>query len=226
MAEIERALEAGLEVGLVLVHEDAAVRTPELVALLEQRGEGGGHVAATVHSNLGLAYTNLEDYDRAPRHYARSLELVESLAGHDHPMAQMILNNWGWMEREQGKLGVAADKQQRALAIAQRVYGPEHPTLAYALDELGMLSLASDDVDVAAGHFERALRLRTRGLGQEHPSLAKTLVGLGEVSQRRGDGERARGHFERALALLGEPPTSPRTAARARAGLEAIDVRR
>jgi Flp pilus assembly protein TadD len=183
------------------------------------------------HNDLGRAWLELGDAERAAHHYGRAAEIWTAENRRD--FAARAWNNLGIARRAQQRHGEAIAAYRQALRL--------DPDLALARNNLGYTLLVENQVEQAVEELRAALARQpgfwqaraNLGLayamrGQWDPALAELAEAerlspdnpevqarIGEVCLARGDRQGARRWFIRALAR--EPQN-----ARARAGMEAV----
>jgi len=183
------------------------------------------------HNDLGRAWLELGDAERAAHHYRRAAEIWTGESRRD--FAARAWNNLGIARRAQQRHGEAIAAYRQALRL--------DPDLALARNNLGYTLLVENQVEQAVEELRAALARQpgfwqaraNLGLayamrGQWDPALAELAEAerlspdnpevqarIGEVCLARGDRQGARRWFIRALAR--EPQN-----ARARAGMEAV----
>jgi tetratricopeptide (TPR) repeat protein len=164
---------------------DARARAADALALFQQHGNAAGE--ADAENLLGQAALDEKRYDDARAHFARALELRESL--NSRVEAAIVRNNLGLVEYfdPNGDRDRAVEHLTEALRV-RRAAG-DRRGVAAALNNLGNLAFARQDWAEAERTFaetlenERALR---------HPfGVARALNNLGEVAEERGEYPRA-----------------------------------
>ena len=108
---------------------EARAEVPPRQRLLElseaEYGPDHPEVAPTL-DNLGNAWLNLGEPDKARELLERALAIVEREYGPDHREVAPTLNNLGIAWRELGEPAKARELHERALAIEEREYGRDH----------------------------------------------------------------------------------------------------
>jgi tetratricopeptide (TPR) repeat protein len=157
-------------------------------------------VAKTLN-NLGAAYSNLEQPDRAIGYVRQAAALAERTLGADHPQLAEPLVNLSKLLRVQGQLGEAERAGRRALAIKEAAYGPWAPPTLNARIHVAF-TLACQ------GHFPEALAMQdatvaaARKNGRESlTALFFQLGGRGQVRHWVGDDRGALDDLVEAAAL-------------------------
>ncbi len=178
------AIEAEMEAG------NYARAAEALEALVAQEPEN-----ADAHFNLGLAYFNLGEYEKAVPAFERVLEL-------DTERASAVYHNLGVLEYQRGRLNEAVAQFQAAIEA-----DPEDPDTHYQLGATYLQQALQSGmqpnptlVNRARSEFEEALALA--------PTKTEPLVGLGHVYmlQSPPDPQRAIGVLQEALEHNPEMP--------------------
>ena len=86
-------------------------------------------MAKSLH-NLANLYQNMGQYAKAEPLYQRSLKIMESKLGPDHPDVATNLNNLAILYEHMGQYAKAEPLYQRSLKIYESKLGPDHPNVA------------------------------------------------------------------------------------------------
>src|SRR5580704_10638818 len=86
-------------------------------------------------------------YDAAIPLAERSLTMMESAWGPDHPHVATSLNNLAEIYRAKGEYDRAEALHQRALTIRENTLAPGHPDIASSLDNLAVVYEEKGDYD-------------------------------------------------------------------------------
>ena len=146
--------------GLIAHHRG---RHREAVTLIESALAGGASTAP-IHSNCGVAYRALGEFDKAAQHFARAIELDPGFAEANLNYALMLL--------DQGLPGQAAGHFGVVLAL--------RPESFDANFYLGRIYVDEDKPALAAERLRAALLLRP-GHIDAHVFLARALLALGDT---------------------------------------------
>ena len=138
-------------------------RYREAVTLIEMSLAGGATTAA-IHTNCGVAYRALGEFDQAARHFARAIAL--------DPQFVNAHQNYALVLWDQGLPQQAAVHFEIALALRQD--SPE------ANFYLGWIRLDEDKPALAAERLRAALRLRPDH-AEAHYLLARALLAQGDT---------------------------------------------
>jgi tetratricopeptide (TPR) repeat protein len=154
----------------LLVKPDLAVAHGERAVALDPR-------MPAAHSNLGIAFFDLKDYDRAEACQRRALELDKHLAS--------ALNNLGSICRARKDNTGALDWYRKTITA--------HPAHLESLSNLGAVLLEDERAEEAVAPLEQALRL--------NPDYAEALCNLGMVRNALEQHDAALPLFQRALRI-------------------------
>lgn len=104
-------------------------REAQAMARAEQRlGPEAPRVGGLL-ANIGSAYRELGEYDRAAGYDQRALQIAEAAYGPDHPNVATALGNLAAVQRDRGELPAAEETVRRAIEILAT---PTRPKRAYA----------------------------------------------------------------------------------------------
>lgn len=129
------------------------------------------------HSNLGNAFLDKGDTERAAEHYYEALRI--------RPHYELVHNNLGNIMAGQGKVEEAIRHYSEALRI--------RPDYALSHYNLGVMLEHEGDLDGAIERYSEVVRIR--------PDYAKAHFKLGFSKSRKGNLEEALSHYSRAMRL-------------------------
>jgi len=171
----------------------------ELQAHAETSGADASELAEISNTLGGLAWSR-SDYASAVTHYARTIELAETVWSPDHPGLAIPLNNLA-------RSLIQVQDQDRAMEVLERVLAldgldPGSEAVAIA----GVANVLRERGDLRAGLdlTRKSLAVKERSLGTNHPSVAFTLRDLALDAIEIGELEYAREYAERARAILAD----------------------
>ena len=157
---------------------------------------GSDQQLATVHSNLGYAWSGLGNDARAEQYYKLGLDhgrrANEQVL---YPDLGIQLNNYGVLMAGQGRYEEALPLYRESVEVRTLTLGEDHPGTGLGLANLGGLLLDLGQTDEAQTHLARALAIFDgAGLAPDHLHLLL-----------------ARGRLARIQALGGEPAAAADT---------------
>ncbi|MEZ4452608.1 MAG: serine/threonine-protein kinase [Nannocystaceae bacterium] len=132
----------------------------------------------------------------------RSLALLESIRGADHPSLVDPLYRLSLALDEAGRHEEAAPLVQRALDLVIALKGDEHPSASRLRGAAAVSAYEAGDLAGARALLERAIAGIERSLGPAHPDLVEHLNTLAAVDLASGDRRAALEHLRRALSIL------------------------
>lgn len=115
------------------------------------------------------------NYDEAESCYKRSLAIIESVYGPDHPKAALYVHNIGVIARKKRRFDEAWQCYSRALELNEKILGKGHPLTGSNLNGLGLVKRKLGELDEAADLHQRALTIFETKLGYQHKEVALTL---------------------------------------------------
>jgi len=199
-----RRLAPALEsLGTILTHRsewsDAVAALEEAIAIWERLGTGDRQAEALVY--LAQAETALRQADEAQEHLERSLALIESGRGPEHPSVALPLIALASLHSDMGRPAEAIPLLERAERILKDVLGPEDFRLALVANNLGIAHTRSGDHSGALPYLQEALA-GYRRWQEGHPDVGEILNNLGAVEWELGHPRQAEEYYRAALAVL------------------------
>ena len=181
----------------------------QLDAALESSRREHSLDAATIYANYASTSFAYGHYQEARRMFEHALALQEELYGPSAALAA-LLNNFGKLNLELGKLDVGRTQIQRAVAMIEQFSGSNSIDAQLIRLSLGQLALTvGDDVLAHDSYRETGDRLAA-ALGEKHPVLARARSGQ-LIARARATGLSADAPaFERMLSTLALDPSNRR----------------
>jgi eukaryotic-like serine/threonine-protein kinase len=140
-------------------------------------------------SDMALLLREIEEYaDAEP--FARQALVIWDESGRDHPEKAALLNNYGSILHNLGKLDDAETAFREAMAIETRILGADHPTIAMTLTQLAELARARRDYATGIELYREALR-RIAAVDPENSGIAIVSGLLANVLRENGEHEEA-----------------------------------
>jgi len=176
----------------------------DLLDAADQRLSGGRYdpiVESTMRTQLGEAYVNLGQYNKAAKHLRRSLELLKTQANSSQePLAKTLLL-FANAEHGRGNFSNAQEFYSQARSILQSSSFHDSRVYAVLLRNLGQLENVRGDLAAAERSYKASEGIARR-LTNQPEELAQTLVQLAQLYNWKGDLAQAE-HFGReALAIF------------------------
>ncbi len=156
---------------------------------------------AQVLDNLGSAYQEDGQFERAIELYQRAIGIAEAALGPDHPALVRYVRNLAWGYYAMGAYDQTDTHITRALALAESTLGPEHPEVAGLLTIVGDVHHARGKDDAAIAVHRRVLAMLVDAYGDLHPTVAMAHSNIGIAHESRGETAETIHHFERALEV-------------------------
>ncbi|MGS2643550.1 tetratricopeptide repeat protein [Streptosporangium sp. G12] len=144
---------------------------------------------------LGIIAHRRGDYERALRHYRRSLTINEKLG--DRAGMARGYHQLGIVAQERGEHERALEHYRRSLSIDEEL--GDRAGMASGYHQLGMIAQERREYERALEHYHRSLTIKEE-LGDE-AGMANGYHHLGMIAQERGERERALEHYRRSLTI-------------------------
>lgn len=147
----------------------------------------------------------LGELQEAERLVVEALDLLEaSFGGEDNPEHAVVLNSYGLILHDWGKLRAAHNQYERALQVNLQTVGPNHLETAVSHNSLGTLFEDIGQDDQALMHFAKCLEIQLGTVGERSPDVGNTYNNLGTLLFRQGSQEQAALLFGKAVKVMGE----------------------
>ena len=111
------------------------------------------------YNNLGLAYQQKGDYDKAIGYYQEALKIDLEQVGPEHPEVAIRYNNLGMAYEYKGDYDKAIKYYQKALRMGLEQLGLEHPKVGLRYNNLGVVYHRKGDYDKAIEYLQKALEI-------------------------------------------------------------------
>ena len=160
--------------------------------LEDRQGEG------TQLGNLGIAYSNLGQVEKAIGYYGQALAISQEIG--DRRSEGVWLGNLGQAYRDLGEVEKAIGYHEQALAISQEI--GDRRSEGVWLGNLGIAYSNLGQVEKAIGYYEQALAI-SQEIGDRR-NEGVWLDNLGQAYRDLGEVEKAIGYHEQALAISQE----------------------
>jgi len=153
---------------------------------------------AGVLHDLGNAYKDAGDYDRARPLSERALAMYDSLGLEDY--VANALNSLANILTDTGDLVRSRELLERSLVLKAKRGGKDSPDYALGLNNLASRISDLGNFAEARTLYERALAIYEKTLGEHHRYTAMTLANIGNQYAFERRFLEARPYFERAVA--------------------------
>jgi eukaryotic-like serine/threonine-protein kinase len=137
--------------------------------------------------NLGVAYSDVRDWDKAAVLGKQAAEGMEKLLGPKHPDLAIHLANYAAALGALGRYTEALAVARRALDLDLDGFGPSHPDTAFSLSLVAGYYRELGDCRTALGYAKRSVETYEKSTGSETiditeglDEMAMDLVGLGQ----------------------------------------------
>ncbi|CAF3913270.1 unnamed protein product [Rotaria sp. Silwood1] len=145
---------------------------------------------AQCYSNLGLAYGELGQYEKAHEHLHHALELDRNT----NPSLQNCatrFNNLGTVYYKQKHFDEAKQHYEQALKLRMQCLPATHDHIAQSYSNIGAVLYVKGDYTGAYDSFIKAFEIKSTSLPSQHPSMAITINNIARVLVGQGLYEKA-----------------------------------
>ncbi len=148
------------------------------------------------HNNLGLAYKDIGNLDKAILFLNNALRLKKIRYGDAHPQTAETYSNLGLCYDRQGDADQALHYHFKALKILKAVYGEQDLEISETYNNIGLSYDTSGDYDTAIAYYLKALRIE---LTIKH--AASIYNNLGNAWYNKKEYDKAIANHKESLAI-------------------------
>jgi len=148
-----------------------------IILLPLQNCDDFARIKATEYHNMGVAYAEKQEYDKAMEYYRKAIELKPDYA-------ETYLN-LGIIHHQRHEYDIAMEYYSKAIEL--------EPKLAMAYNNAGDIYNQKQEYDKAMEYFKKALELK--------PDLAMAYYNVGNIYYRKQDYDNAMEYYNKALEL-------------------------
>lgn len=171
----------------------------KITQTLEEHGGAESPSAMAYYHNIGWAYMELGQLDKAREMCERALTGRLKMLGPRHAQTAETLNNYANLKIELGELESAEEMLNQSISIATEQFGEKHAITVNYMDSLGALLNKKEDYEAGLDLLSQVLDAREDIYGKMHFRISETLVNLGNSHEGLEDLREAEAIFSRAL---------------------------
>ena len=157
---------------------------------------------AALHNNLAYLLKVQSRTDEAIIHYKKSLEILESVYGTDHPNVLLILNNLASAHEMIQNYDIAEKLRTKSVERHINKFGMNHWRTATAYKSLGQFFIRRERVPEAERMLKEAADLYSESLGPQHIWTEITNIYLSFCQDVNGSKAEADRRFRKAYRSL------------------------
>ena len=180
-------------------------------AAVAAKERAGGQDSPDVAQSLNCITNWLVQLDRADEalpYIERTVRIVESTLGPDHPRGAFMLNNYAEVLNALARYAAAEAVARRAVAMFDREFGADDLLVTYPMTALGISLIGAGKIAEALSILERATAVceaketDPAHLAEVHFALARALAAAGrDPSRARALAARAADEYSRAVRV-------------------------
>ena len=187
-----------IENGLVL---ECQKYIPFAEKMIEKLGMENSLEQVSFISVVAYLFEYVAEYKKAKALYEKSLKIIVSVLGEEHPDTVWSNDRLAGMYKRKGEYKKAEELSEKNLCIMKRVYGEEHLNTAASYHNLAIVYGTQGEYEKAKELYEQSLRIMEKALGEEHPDIAKIYNNLAVVYGNQGEHEKAKELYEKSLRI-------------------------
>lgn len=157
---------------------------------------------ASTYNNIGTAYADLGEYDKAMEYDQKALSILVSVYGENHPEVAKSYNNIGFVYDGLGESGKALECYEKSLSIRLAVHGENHPSVATSYNNIGSVYDDLGESGNALEYHEKSLNIRMSVYGENHQDVAMSFNNIGSAYESLGDNSKALEYYEESLNVF------------------------
>ena len=201
--EVEIA-RAHYEIGFSLAEKrcwDAAIAHWETSQEILVSALGTVEVVAGILFNIGVVYSEMNEYEQALDSLKQCLRIRGSIHGEEHILYAQTIQKIGDIFLGMSDYHEAMESYNWALDVMYTDPGLHRVEIGEILDNKGTIHYSKGEIEEALQCHQEALRSKQVDLGEDHPELAATYHHIGNCLSDQGNVEDAMVHFEEAIRL-------------------------
>ena len=176
------------------LYKDAVAIYLRQIPLAEELYGSENENTATSYNNIGMAYFNIGDYEKA-------LDITANCLGMKHIGNVIFYDINNGSHGGQDNYEKALEYLLKALAIREKLFGTDHLDTGTSYDNIGGVYRELNSFNKALEYLLKALAIREKNHGTEHPDTATSYNNIGEVYHKLGDYDDASKYYFKALAI-------------------------
>jgi tetratricopeptide (TPR) repeat protein len=138
---------------------------------------------ATTFNNIGVAYDNKGEYEKALEYYQKGLDIQAKTLGDHHPNLANTYHNIGVTLDNKGDYDKAIEFYQIYLDIQIKTLGEQHPKLGPIYSSIGFVWRKKGRFDKALEMYKLKLEIEVNNQGNQCPSVATTNFYIGDCQR-------------------------------------------
>jgi tetratricopeptide (TPR) repeat protein len=135
---------------------------------------------------LANAYRDAGRLSDAIPLFEKTLRVLKSKRGSDHPITIITMSNLAGTYHDDGRVDEAIALFEETVRLSTGTLGPEHSDTLIITGNLAAAYRDAGQVDHARSLYEKVLKLEKLKLGPDHPSTLASMYGLAIAYRRAG----------------------------------------
>jgi len=155
---------------------------------------------AIVHSDMGVAYRNLNRFEDADRSYQAALAAVPD-DKQDNSLVPVLMGNRATLMEAMGRINDALPLMRRSVELTEKIDGEDSMQAAISRGNMAFMLITAGRAEEGIAHQEKALASLLRSAGESNTTALVAMNNLGKMYQDTRQYEKARALYERAIGI-------------------------
>lgn len=173
------------------------------ISISENIPESNKTNLATAYSNLGVIYSNINEFSKSQEMFDKALTLASTYDIKDHVLANAY-NGIGTMLASKGNLAQALVYFEKSKDIAERIFGSIHPDYLQTINNIGYIQTAQGNDAEALDYFTEGLDIAKQIYPHSHPTIATIMSNISTIYGKQGNSVKSLEIRQEALELQKE----------------------
>lgn len=191
-----------MEIGRYEQALDVLSRSRNYFRSAEDERSPGTDLKGDLYNNLGRAYKNMGQNDKALANLERALELKKQIYDADNPKIGKLYHNMGVVYATTGQNEKAMEMAKKAYSIRTQAFGPDHRLVGSTLHLMGNVALALKRYDEAFDYIKKSLAINRTQHGPQHFRYAFAIREYAKALAQTGRYREAEKQIEKATAII------------------------
>lgn len=153
------------------------------------------------HSQLGIGYFQLSEYEKSERHLSNAIEYIIPLYGPESPRAIQGYNNLGVINMKLERYDVANQYYEKNKILIPKYFGEESARMGQLYFNLGVSNFQRAAYTKAKEYFKNSMAIRQATQGQNHLDVAHCMQLIGQCNQQTNNFEQADKWLQKSLDI-------------------------
>lgn len=169
--------------------------------LCDYFGDTFNIVVANSFQNIGIAYLDIRNYEKAINYFKKALNIYLSKYDTEYSQISYIYDNIGIVYIEKGEYNFAEDFFNKALRTRKKNFQKEPKELAFSYTTIGNLYSIKGEFNKALNFYNKVLEIALNNFEFKHPNTAIAYNNIGLTYRDKGQYDTALNYFYKAIDI-------------------------